>query len=544
MEKFVDLFLKYEVFNSKHGRKNPSRRLYSLLRASGVYYLFHRNHAKNFLWINTTGKDDVFGAKSILIGINSQSYRVETIMPIPPNNTSKTYGVWGLGVSGTSIVRYLLAHGVHVIALEKNSVPNAAFFAQNNIRIFRDPDERQQFFDACDIIVPSPGIDLRPHPQILPKISAEIDLFQAAWHKPIIGITGTLGKTSITHLLSTLLTTANKRVATGGNIGIGMLDLVPVQDEHDCAVLELSSFQLDYAKKIAPHLAILTNIFENHLDRHGSLEAYIAAKTNIFACQGPTDIALAPLSLAGRIRADARFTTKHFAWFSMAAPTAAEKKYILDHDSCFVATDAGFERVEGSKKTLFLPKATIPPISFVQNWLVLAAACDMLAPELGIDAQALISRAAPVLAIPHNRLEFVATIDGVDYFNDSKSTIMQATIAAVRERAPQPVILLLGGLSKGVDRLPYLSELAPVLHVICFGGEADQLAAACARAEIPAIACAQLEPALEAARTLAQPGECVLFSPGGASFDLFRNYEERGTYFVHLVNRMGAASSQ
>lgn len=461
-------------------------------------------------------------------------------MPIPPNNTSKTYGVWGLGVSGTSIVRYLLTHGAHVIALEKNSVPNAPFFAQNNIRILRDPDERQQFFDACDVIIPSPGIDLRPYAQIFPKITAEIDLFQAAWRKPIIGITGTLGKTSITHLLSTLLTTAGRRVATGGNIGIGMLDLVPVQDEHDCAVLELSSFQLDYAKKIAPHLAILTNIFENHLDRHGSLGAYIAAKANIFACQGPTDIALAPLSLAGHIRADARFATKRFAWFSMTAPTEEEKKYILDHDSCFVATDAGFEQVEGSKKTLFFPKAAIPPISFVQNWLVLTATCNLL----GLDTETLVKKAAPALAIPHNRLEYVATVDGVDYFNDSKSTIMQATIAAVRERAPQPVILLLGGLSKGVDRLPYLTDLAPVLHVICFGGEADQLAAACAQAEIPAIACAHLEPALEAARKLAQPGECVLFSPGGASFDLFRNYEERGTYFVHLVNRLGTASGR
>ena len=463
-----------------------------------------------------------------------------TTLPISHKNIGKTYGVWGLGVSGTSIVRYLLAHGAHVIALEKNSVPNAPFFAQNNIRIFRDPDERQQFFDACDVIVPSPGIDLRPYPQILPKIIAEIDLFQAAWHKPIVGITGTLGKTSITHLLSTLLTTAGKRVATGGNIGIGMLDLVPVQDEHDYAVLELSSFQLDHAKKIAPHLAILTNIFENHLDRHGSLEAYIAAKTNIFASQNRADIALAPLSLAEHIRADKQFAHRPFAWFSMDMPTTEEKKHILEHDTCFIATNSGFERVEGDKKTLFFPKAAIPAVSFVQNWLVLAAACDLLAPELGIDAQALITRAAPVLAIPHNRLEFVATIDGVDYFNDSKSTIMQATIAAVHERAPQPVILLLGGLSKGVDRLPYLTELAPVLHVICFGGEADQLAAACARAEIPAIACAQLEPALETARKLAQPGECVLFSPGGASFDLFRNYEERGAHFVHLVNRFGA----
>lgn len=465
---------------------------------------------------------------------------MQTTQKADKQTNQKTIGVWGLGVSGMSIVRYLLTQHYRVIALEKNSVPNATFFAQNSVQILRDPDQREQFFDACELIIPSPGIDLRPYPQILPKIVAEIDLFQEAWHKPIIGITGTLGKTSITHLLSLLLTKSGQKVATGGNIGIGMLDLITTQETSDCAVLELSSFQLEYATKIAPKLAILTNIFENHLDRHGSLTAYIAAKTNLFAQQNTTGLALAPLALADQIRADKRFTTRPFAWFSMTEPTAAEQKYIRDADTCYIATERGFERHTKNKNLLVLPTAAIPAISFKQNWLVLTAACDLL----GLNAQDLIAKSGPDLAIPHNRVEFVTNLDGVDYFNDSKSTIMQATIAAVRGRAPQQVILLLGGLSKGVDRIPYLTELAgSVAHVICFGGEAEELAAGCARAKIPASAYQTLEPAVLAAKELAQPGACILFSPGGASFDLFRNYEERGAQFVHLVKKLGAKSS-
>lgn len=449
-------------------------------------------------------------------------------------NKNRLYGVWGLGVSGTSIVRYLLACGHHVVALEKNSVPNAAFFTQHNVRIFRDPTERDEFFATCDTIIPSPGIDLRTHEQLLAKVLPEVDLFQRAWHKPIVAITGTLGKTSTTHLLSMLLTAAGMRVATGGNIGIGMLDLIATQNDHDSAVLELSSFQLEHATKISPHLAIITNIFDNHLDRHGTLDAYIKAKLTICAAQHDDAHTVLPLSLAPFIRADSRFQSRRLSWFSMSTPTTNEKRFIQHDDNCFVVTEQGFEWHSAGEQKLLLPTAEIPGISFTQNWLILTAACTLL----GHDMQKLITQTRSQLSLPHNRLEHVATINGIDYFNDSKSTIMQATIAAVNERASQPIVLLLGGLSKGVDRRSYMHELAHVSHIICFGEEANRLATACAQQNIPATACQELEPALRAAQQLAQPGSCVLFSPGGASFDLFRNYEERGTAFVRLVKKM------
>ncbi|MCL5436742.1 MAG: Mur ligase family protein [Candidatus Dependentiae bacterium] len=411
-------------------------------------------------------------------------------------------GVWGLGVSGSSIIRYLVSRGQGVVALEKNSVPNRPFFDQHAIRIFRDPEEREDFFATCDRIVPSPGIDLRPYPDVRHKIVAEIDLFQNAWRRPIIGITGTLGKTSITHLLSNLLTIGGKRVATGGNIGIGMLDLVASQEGHDLAVLELSSFQL---------------------------------VDGILRTQQPAEgLALLPLALAPHLRTDGHCAGRRLAWFSMTRPGKTELKNIeCAKDTIYLATAAGFVRIGPEGERLFFTCESIPTISFTQNWLILAAACDLL----GYDAEKLITDASPVLALPHNRLEFVANIDGVDYLNDSKSTIMPATIAAVRSRSAQPTVLLLGGLSKGVDRLPYMSELSAITHAVCFGGEAEALGAACLQAQIPATCCADLEGALEAARRIATPGSCILLSPGGASFDLFRNYEERGAHFVRLVRR-------
>lgn len=449
--------------------------------------------------------------------------------------SQKTVGVWGLGVSGMAIIRFLLSQknkgDFNICALEKNTVPNLPFFTQNMVRIYADPGQRDEFLATCDIIIPSPGVDLRPFPEVAHKCISEIDLFYEYWGKPIFAITGTLGKTSITHLLSSILSQAGKKIATGGNIGVGMLDLILHEKDADATVLELSSFQLDHAQKVAPDLAIWTNLFENHLDRHGSMAEYARAKMNVFAHQNNSQKTLLPLEIAPIIRADERFKDRPFAWFAMHKALPEQQKCILENDILYQTTKDGFERHTKKQQVLFFLNKHIPKISFVQNWLVLAAACDLL----GYDAQAVISKAAPQVKIPDNRLQCVAQINGVDYFNDSKSTIMQATIAATNALRGKKIILLLGGVSKGVDRTPYLADLTHVFHVICFGKEAQLLADACALQNIPVSQCQTLESAVEVAQPLALPGTCVLLSPGGASFDLFRNYEERGKRFVQLV---------
>ena len=331
--------------------------------------------------------------------------------------------------------------------------------------------------------------------------------------RPIIGITGTLGKTSITHLLTTLLHNAGVAVATGGNIGTGMLDLV--QSEAPQALLELSSFQLEYCRQFAADGAIITNLYPNHLDRHETIENYFEAKKQILLRQHAGQWALVPLELAPLLRSDKRLDHRPLAFFKQESHPNDALKFLLPGDELY--------------KPDFIQK--VPPISYPQNWLIIAAALDLM----GLNAADIIAQ-ADNLSIPDYRLEKVAIINSVTYYNDSKSTIMQATLAAVDALQPHPIILLLGGTSKGVDRTGLMQQLKNKIHrIICFGAESQTLYQACSAAAIPAEDVTTLEDAVALAQTMATAGTNVLLSPGGASFDLFANYQARGERFKELV---------
>lgn len=455
--------------------------------------------------------------------------------------TKKRIGVWGLGVSGKAITSYLLSilpSDAKIALLDQKNKDEIhdLFASTTRLHFFKDPEERDAFFDSIDYVIPSPGIDLTSLKNT-EKIFSEIDLFSTAWKKSLIAITGTLGKTSVTHLLSLLLSAAGEKIATGGNIGIGMLDLVQQQKTVDYAVLELSSFQLEHSHLIAPDLAIITNIYPNHLDRHKTFKEYIEAKLQLILHQTIHQQALLPFELYQLIRADKRLTTRSFAWFAVTPPQKTELLSLNNNDRIF-SFDTNGSCIEidyqGNIKNILLPARAIPPISFKENWLVLASALHLL----NIAIEPLLSQQSLELSLPHNRLEPIATINGVSYINDSKSTIMQASITAIKALKSTNIILLLGGVSKGVDRTIYLKELASIYLLICFGKEAETLAQEGDALGIKTRACKTLEDAVQEAYNSARPGDIVLLSPGGASFDLFTNYEERGKRFVELVNQL------
>lgn len=455
--------------------------------------------------------------------------------------TNKRVGIWGLGVSGRAALSYLKNQSCILSVLDKQKPVSelADFLRKHHISFFHDPDERNQFFAINDLIVPSPGIDMQgiqvQHPEMPPMI-AEVDLFYHGWRKPIIGITGTVGKTSITTLLSDLLAAMEVRVATGGNIGTGMLELIEHRDKFDCAVIELSSFQLEGATIFAPDVAIWTNLYPNHLDRHHTMEAYAEAKKRISLHQKRNHVTVAALALAPFVRSchAGKTDAPRTAWF---APQKAE---ILPNEILYYFDAAGnICRLVNGIETIIIAAANIPSLSYRENWLPLAGVLD----QLGHETQTVISRAAPSLSLPHNRLEPVGTVNKVDFYNDSKATIMEATIAALAALKQRPVHLLLGGLSKGVDRSRYLHELQSCASVICFGAEAKDLRAACQRAGIPATAFPTLNEAFNEAAAHAQPGSCILLSPGGTSYDLYENYGARGDHFVQLVNNLKKRAS-
>lgn len=416
-------------------------------------------------------------------------------------STTNTIGIWGFGVTGKAHAHFFSERGNRIIVMDTAAAPGVD-------RIQSTAESIKNFLEECDIVIPSAGIDLGNYTNYFHKFLFEADLFRALWHKPIIAITGTIGKTSTTHLLSEALKIAGKNVATGGNIGTALINLLPLQEKSDLAVIELSSFQLEYVRSFAPELAIITNLFPNHLDRHKTFENYCTAKFNIIARQHAHQQALIPSSLTNKI-------TRERIFFH------GEVGYCFDPSGNIVTA-----------QKLILAAENIPTTSYRANWLVIAAALDLL----DINPSTVFSENNH-FEIPDHRGALVATINGVAFYNDSKSTIIEATIAAVHKLYPQRIILLLGGISKGVDRTPALRQLKDhVVHIICFGKEADILAAACAHHAIAHSAVTTLEDAVLLSKKIALSGDCVVLSPGGASFDLFTDYQERGRIFEKLVN--------
>lgn len=453
------------------------------------------------------------------------------------NLSHKRIGIWGYGVVGRSTLRYLVSEKAQISVYDQKelSLEQQQEITTAGAHLYA-PNELEQFLAENDYLIPSGGIDLRAHKTIRPKLLAELDLFCDSWRKnatpaPIIGITGTVGKTSVTHLLSEILKAHGYRVATGGNIGVGLFDLLQEKDNADYAVLELSSYQLDLCRTHAPDLAIITNLHPNHLDRHGSAEAYQAAKGKIFTLQTADQKAIAPLELLPWLRA--LTPHKKYTWFTGHQPTEQELSQLRSNETLYFLDSEKIwslsKRHNDARTTRAL--APISALSFPINWALIHATLK----ELGIEFK---QKSLAQLALPDHRFSCIATHNNISFYNDSKSTVLEATLAAVQQLHSKPIILFLGGLSKGVDRASALAQFKPysIKHVICFGKEADELARGCTTHALPASSYPTLESAFDTcASSIAQSGDHVLFSPAGASFDLFASYKARGEKFKELV---------
>ena len=387
---------------------------------------------------------------------------------------------------------------------------------------------------GCDLVVVSPAVDRRKSAFLTEALhrgialSSEMNLFLERCPARIVGITGSAGKSTTTAMTAAILERAvgmnpgglPRRVWVGGNIGRSLLyDLAEMQRD-DVVVLELSSFQLEEAARIGfrPDVALVTNIRENHLDRHGTLEAYAAAKAEIYNCQSPEDVLLLPLDagaehLPGLDRCRARIL-RYGADFGSGSATVPD-----------VGGD-GFERV---RLDLALPGA---------HNLANAAGAMGIARMLGIGAEVSAAALKTFAGLPH-RLEFVRELHGARYFNDSKATSPEAAVTSMQAFSA-PCIVLLGGSSKGAQYEALGAHVARhAKAAVCFGETGPAIRQAvkgkvdCRRAET---ACVDtLHEALTVARRMAAAGDVVLLSPACASYDQFANYEERGDLFRAIV---------
>jgi UDP-N-acetylmuramoylalanine--D-glutamate ligase len=438
-------------------------------------------------------------------------------MPSTPHSqpaclSGRRVTVFGLGRfgGGVGVTRWLCEQGARVTVVDQASAESLAAsidqLADCRFDLHLGAPRREDFTD-CELLVVNPAIGPEnPSVQLArqsgAKITTEIQLLLQRCPAQVIGITGSVGKSTVTAMTGSILSAAGP-TWVGGNIGGSLLgDLGDMAPDHR-VVLELSSFQLEQlaGPRISPPVALVTNLAPNHLDRHGTMEAYGQAKKNIFLHQGPDGVLI--LNRA----CDA---TRNWA---DQAPGRV---------SWFDPSDEPFD-------------LAIPGAHNQAN----AQAAWAVARQFGIDRDVAATALGDFAPLPH-RLQFVSEVDGASWYNDSKCTTPGGAIVAVQAFPPRKTIIIAGGYDKHVS----FDELGEALArnaraVITLGQTADAINEAVESArhgDQPLCRTADsLEEAVTIARDLSRPGDAVLLSPACASYDMFDNYEQRGAAFVRLV---------
>ena len=388
------------------------------------------------------------------------------------------------------------------------------------------------FFLEQDLIIVSPGV-----PANLPALElararkipvwSEVELAWRFLRGKLVAITGSNGKTTTTSLVAHILKTAQIETRVGGNIGVPLLALVEASTDASVTVAEISSFQLETIQDFRPEIGVLLNLTPDHLDRHESFEAYAAAKMRMFENQIERDAAV--------LNADDPEVTRrmpsrpHIYWFSRQK-RVAEGAFVRDDEIVF--------RADGSETVL--AKRSDIPLRGEHNLENVLAACAA-AYLAGAPASAIASGVKTFKAVEH-RLEFVARIGDVEFYNDSKATNVDATLKAI-EAFPGPLVVILGGKDKGSPYTPLREPLRQRNgRAILIGAAAEKIAADLNGA-VPLEHAGTLDRAVKLAIDTARPGETVLLAPACSSFDQFENYEQRGRVFKQLVAQLEQQSA-
>jgi UDP-N-acetylmuramoylalanine--D-glutamate ligase len=445
--------------------------------------------------------------------------------------------VVGLGKSGKSAALFLRALGAQVTVSDSRCAEALA----GEIPALLDAGVMVETgghglltFRRQDLIVVSPGVpyDTTELKQVrafgLPIIG-ELELASRFLQGQIVAITGSNGKTTTTSLLGKIFADARVSTLVGGNIGTPVIDLIAQSTPQTTSVLEVSSFQLETVVEFRPHIAVVLNITQDHLDRHGTFENYTAMKARITAQQTAEDFFVLNAEDKPTQMLAAQTKAQVF-WFSGRRPI---KQGAFVHGESII-----FLPREGAKPEPVMPLAEIPLKGAHNVENVLAAVC---AARLGgVSAESIRASVAGFKAVEH-RLEFVATVRGVAFYNDSKATNVDATKKAL-EAFPGGVHLILGGKDKNSD----YTELADLLRarvktVYTIGSAAEKIERHLAGV-VKIVSAGTLDAAVRQAAQSAVPGDVVLLAPACSSFDQFTSYEHRGRVFKELVKGLVGAS--
>jgi UDP-N-acetylmuramoylalanine--D-glutamate ligase len=445
--------------------------------------------------------------------------------------------VVGLARTGIAAVRFLQRRGAVVRATDQAEEARLG----PGLRALREmgiPLElgghRTESFTTTDLIVVSPGVPLTIPPLAAARakgipVIGEMELAGRFVAEPVVAVTGTNGKTTVTELVGAMLAASGRRVFVGGNIGTPLIAHVDSGARVEVVVAEVSSFQLDTCDTFRPAVGVLLNVTDDHLDRYAGFEAYAASKMRLFANQRPDDIAVLNAADAvvrarsGGIRSRKLFYNRSETGEAHAAVAGRTLTLRLPGRDAVALSLEGF-RLRGPHN--------------MEN--AAAAALAALAAGGGpAGLQTVLNTFAPA---PH-RLEAIATVDGVEYVNDSKATNVDAVRRGL-ECFGGRVVLIMGGVDKGGDFGRLRDSLrARGRALVLLGGAKDRIRAALGGL-VPTAEAASMRQAVQAAREMAAAGDVVLLAPGCASFDLYANYQERGDDFRREVMRLGGNNEQ
>ena len=406
----------------------------------------------------------------------------------------------GLARSGTAAALALARRGVRVLAADRSPDVEARRLVEAGVEVHAGSEE-ESLLDTIELVVKSPGV-----PGASPLVAgarrrglpvwSEVELGVRLLPNPLVGVTGTNGKTTTSELLGAIFRAARRPVEVAGNVGRPLTGLDGRLDAEAWIVCELSSFQLEDVETLRPRVAVLLNLEPDHLDRHGTLASYRAAKLRIFERQGEGDTAVVPRG--------------------------------------FGPVPGRGARVEFAEDDPLPAEPLLPGPHNREN----AAAAAAAARAVGIDDGAIARALTGFAGVPH-RLELIRELAGARYVNDSKATNTAAARRALSSFGVAPLIVILGGSRKGESFDELARELrAHTRAVYLVGDAADELAAALDRAQVTYVRAGDLATAVPAAAVAAQPGDVVLLSPACASYDQFRNFEERGDVFRRLVEAL------
>jgi UDP-N-acetylmuramoylalanine--D-glutamate ligase len=405
--------------------------------------------------------------------------------------------VVGLARSGQAVALALADRGVFVVAADRAGDADTGRLAEAGVEV-QVGTEEERLLEDIDLLVKSPGV---PGESPLPAgarargipIWSEVELGFRLLSNPFVGVTGTNGKTTTSELLGAIFRAVGRPVAVAGNVGRPLTSFVGRLPDDAWIVCEVSSFQLEDVHRFRPRVAVLLNLEPDHLDRHETFEAYRDAKLRIFENQTQADTAVLPRG--------------------------------------FGKVPGGAQRVEFSAGDRLPAEPLIPGEHNREN----AAAATAAARAAGIDDGAIAEALRTFRGVAH-RLELVGEVDGVRFVNDSKATNTAAARRGIAAYAGEPLRLILGGSLKGESFDELAEQLPPTVRSIDLIGEAtEELAEALWRAGRSYRRSGDLATAVGAAAGEAEPGDVVLLSPACASYDQFRNFEERGDAFRRLV---------